>query len=216
VHAIDQVLDEAVRRGERWMSIGRIFFSLAAFSHAPVRHWLCEDEGLAVRGWLIVSMGACFIAFSLWLIGRTLRGPIPRWILGLSVVVDAIMGCVALLGNALWPSPNYLSNFKSLDWALLLLVIVISGFRLSPRVLWLSVGLNTMSAATLIYADCIVLGKATAYLLGAEGGNICRFGGNTGHDRGAPDPHAGHGWCLRFTACPSCPACPGHSPAGSP
>jgi signal transduction histidine kinase len=156
-HAIDKVLDEAVRRGERWMSICRILFSLASFASITGGSWFWEGDRPSVRGWLTMSMGTCFIAFALWLIGRTSRGPLSRWILGLSVAADAIIVFIALLGNALWPSPRYLGNFKSLHSAALLLVIMISGFRLSPRVVWLSVGLNTLSAVTLLYVDARVL-----------------------------------------------------------
>ena len=162
-HAIDEVLDEAVRRGERWMSIGRIFFSLASFASFSTGNGLWKGDGLSLRGWLTVSIGACFIAFSLWFIGRTSRGPIPRWLLGLSVAVDAIMCFVTLLGNARWRSESYLGNFRSLDGAALLLVIAISGFRLSPRVVWLSIGLNTLSAVTLRYVDILVLDAVITY-----------------------------------------------------
>ena len=162
-NVIDKVLDEAVCRGERWMSIGRIVFSLASFASYSTGIGLWKDGGLSPRGWLTVLMGACFIGFSLWLIGRTSRGRIPRWLLGLSVTVDAIMCFTALLGNALWPSQNYVGNFRSLDIAALLLVIAISGFRLSPRVVWLSIGLNTLSAIALRCMDLSMLGIPITY-----------------------------------------------------
>jgi signal transduction histidine kinase len=161
--ATDKVLDDAVRRGERWMSICRILFALASFATVTTGNWFWNGNRPSVRGWLTISLGACCIAFSLWLIGRTLRGPIPRWILGLSVTVDAIMCFMALLGNAQWPSPTYLGNFKSLHCAALVLVIAISGFRLSLLVVWLSVGLNTLSAVTLRYVDTLVLGTAVTF-----------------------------------------------------
>jgi hypothetical protein len=96
-HAVDEVLDYAVSRGERWMSIARILFSLASFASITVGKWFWTGERLSSRGWLTVSMGACLIAFSLWLIGRTLRGRIPRWLLGLSVTADAthVFHCLA-------------------------------------------------------------------------------------------------------------------------
>lgn len=150
--AIDKVLDEAVSRGERWMSICRIVFLLATFVrffgvNAP---W---DEEQILQAWLIVPSGACVIAFSVWVIRRTRRGAIPVWLLGLSVAVDATSGFVALVQNPLFGGDTYPGNLKFLDIAALLLVLVVSGFRLSRAVVLLSAALNFLFVAILIQID---------------------------------------------------------------
>jgi signal transduction histidine kinase len=152
---IDRVLDEAVRRGERWMSICRVIFALATF----VR-FLClieSDPYFTPRLWLAVPTGCVFIGFSLWMIGRTRRGPVSTWLLGLSVAVDAGMAFVALAGNAIFADPDrHRGIFMAPDGAALLIVIMIAGLRLSPAVVWLSAALNAVSAAALVLIDRVV------------------------------------------------------------
>jgi signal transduction histidine kinase len=160
---IDRVLDEAVRRGERWMSICRVIFALATF----VRFLgVIEPDkpDFMRRLWLKVPAGCLFIGFSLWMIARTRRGPVSTRLLGLSVAVDAGMAFVALVGNAIFADRNhYRGIFMALDGAALLLVIMISGLRLSPAVVWLSAALNTVSAATLVLIDRIVPDVSIVY-----------------------------------------------------
>lgn len=155
--AIERVLDEAVCRGERWMSVCRILFSLVTFVViiGGSGSWFWKNGYPSRRGWLISSGGAAFIAFSLWLIRRTKHGALPRRILTLSVAMDAAMCCIALVGNGVWPSRDH----GSLDVAALILTIVISGFRLSPPVVAFSLLINATSVILLRHKDLLIIGS---------------------------------------------------------
>jgi signal transduction histidine kinase len=158
--AIEQVLDEAARRGERWFSICRIPFILLTAVPWIAPPELGGDQMNSYRTWIVVPAAILAIVFSLWVIRHTLRGRVPGWVLGLSVAVDAILAFLALLGNVLpallgspLPDDEYLGNFRSPDGFVILLIIGCSGFRLSPPVVWLSAGINILLGAILIHLD---------------------------------------------------------------
>jgi signal transduction histidine kinase len=160
---IDQVLDEAVRRGERWISICRMIFILVTFMRSLFVNVPLKSD-LIRRLWLGVPAGCVVIGFSLWMIARTRRGPISPWLLDLSVVVDAGIAFVALVGNAIFANPKYYhGNFMTPDGAALTLVIMISGLRLSPTVVWLSAALNAVSASALVLIDRVVPDVSIVY-----------------------------------------------------
>ncbi len=159
---IERVLDEAVRRGERWMSICRVIFTLATF----VRFLMVNEpdgDDFVRRLWLAVPIRCLFIGFSLWMIARTRRGPVSTTLLGLSVAVDAGMAFTALVGNAIFAGDRYDGIFMAPDGAALLLVLMISGLRLSPAVVWVSAALNTMSAVALVHIDRVAPAVPVVY-----------------------------------------------------
>lgn len=151
--AVERVLDEAVRRGERWMARGRLFFCMCSFAVVINGSWFWIDGAPSERGWFILVSAGLFISFSLWLIRRTNRPSLSRWTLALSVIADALMAFIALLGNALWPDAAYRGNFIALEASAIILTIVISGFRLSPPIVWLSIAVNAALASVLYGID---------------------------------------------------------------
>lgn len=167
---IDRTLDEAVRRGERGMSLCRICFCLISFAGVSTAGWFWDGSLPSPRAWYVASVGSCFIALSCWFFRRAARGPLPRRVLALSVGLDAVMCGGVLLGNSLWPTPHFIGNFRSLDASAILLTIVVSGFRLSPAVVGLSVSLNASFAIALRYLDMqrlseVILPRAWSRLL---------------------------------------------------
>lgn len=134
------------------MSGCRIFFCLISFAGILGTGWFWDGGRPSSRAWLVVSLGANFIAASIWFLRRTARAPIQRWVLELSVTLDAAMCGAIFLGDCLWPTSIYAGSFRSLDATALLLTIVISGFRLSTRAVWMSIGLNTISA---VFIRCL-------------------------------------------------------------
>jgi signal transduction histidine kinase len=153
---IEQVLDEAARRGERWFSLCRISFILLTVVPFAAHGGLWSDQQIPLGAWIMMPAKLLAIGFSLWVIARTLRGPVPTWVLGLSVAVDATLAFVTLLGNVLPTNihrDGYPGNFRSPDGAAILIAIASSGFRLSSPVVWLSTGLNVLAAAILVRFD---------------------------------------------------------------
>lgn len=161
---VARLLDEATRNMERWMVTVRtvvVFITLLRF---VALGGLWDGEQVPVRAWIPLSASAVMLSFSVWAFRRTRRGPISAWFLGLSVTVDAVVCFSKLLPNALWPGPGYLGILVTPDWAMVLLVITIAGFRLSERVVWLSAALCFASIAVLVYVDHLVLGARVHYI----------------------------------------------------
>jgi signal transduction histidine kinase len=153
---IEQVLDKAACRGERWFSLCRIPFILLTVVPFAAHGGLWSGQQIPPSAWVVMPAKLLAIVFSVWVIFRTLRGPVPTWVLGLSVAVDATLSFVTLLGNELPTNlhrDGYPGNFRSPDGAVILLAIASSGFRLSSRVVWLSSGLNVLAAAILVHFD---------------------------------------------------------------
>ena len=155
VDPVEALVDEAARRGERWVSICRAAFCAAM---------LARSVGLGVLDHprLLVGPPAELFAivFSLWIIRRTTRGPMAAGWFAASVAVDAVVCFAALVTNAIWPHPSYGGVFSQPDSAAILLMIVAAGFRLSTRVALLGAALNAVSAAVLVAIDHAVIGDA--------------------------------------------------------
>lgn len=167
--AIEKVLDEAVRQGERTISICRIIFVLVILARFLWLNYLSHPGG-RLEVWLFFPAAICFIAFSAWMLVRTRRGPIPTSLLALSVALDASMAFVALAPNALvaevgnlTPDGSYVGNFGAPDGASIILVLMISGLRLSPRVVWVSTVTNAASVVALVYIDATLPAQPVMY-----------------------------------------------------
>lgn len=161
---VARLLDEATRRMERWMAIVRtvvVFITLLRF---VALGGLWDGQQVPVRAWIPLSASAVMLLFSVWALRRTRRAPISAWVLGLSVSVDMVVCFSKLLPNALWPTPEYPGILSIPDWAMILLVITIAGFRLSERVVWLSAALGFASMAILIHVDQLVIGDRVHYI----------------------------------------------------
>jgi len=163
---VARLLDEATRRLERWMAIIRSLVMLVTLIRFVAFNGLSDGQQVPLRTWIPLWAAVVMLAFSLWVFRRARRGRISTWVLGLSVTVDAMVCFSKLLPNALWPAPGYAGILAIPDWAMLLLVLTIAGFRLSARVVWLSAALCFASIAILVYIDHLVLGARVQYAPG--------------------------------------------------
>jgi signal transduction histidine kinase len=167
--AVEKVLDEAVRQGERTISICRILFVLAILARFLWLNDLSDPAG-RLRIWLFIPAAICFIAFSAWMVARTRKGPIPTKLLALSVALDASMAFAGLAPNGmasaagnLTPERAYAGNFGAPDGASILLMLMISSLRLSPQVVWVSAATNTASVVVLVYIDATISAPPVVY-----------------------------------------------------
>lgn len=142
---VHRELAAAATGGERWVSVGRLVFSVViAARHAWVAVGGCS-------GWVLGSTGAA-VALSLatFALLRTRRTLPPIW-LHFSVLGDVALATVALAANLVEPNPEFRGLLGTPDWAVLLVIIAASGFRVTPRV---ALSATVFAAASL---SCLVL-----------------------------------------------------------
>ena len=161
---VGRLLDDATRREERWGAVVRSLFAVLTLIRFIALGGLGAGSSLAPGAWLSILSSLLLLGFSAWVIARALRGPLGPRVLALSVTVDAVVCFLKLVPNALWPEPDYAGIFTVPDWAMILLILVFSGFRLSQPVVWLSAGLNAAALAALVLVDRARLGERVAYL----------------------------------------------------
>lgn len=161
--AVSRLLDETTRREERWGAVVRSLFAALTLARFVALGGLGHGGTLAPGAWLSLLSSLLLLGFSVWVVVRARRGPIGPWTLALSVTVDAVVCVLKLLPNALWPEADYTGILNQPDWAMILLVLVFSGFRLSQPVVWLSAALNGAGLAALVLVDHARLGQAVVY-----------------------------------------------------
>jgi two-component system, NtrC family, C4-dicarboxylate transport sensor histidine kinase DctB len=112
-----------------------------------------NDAYAAPRTWLVLPTGVIAVVFSAVLLHRAKRGRVSVAWLAAATVVDALSGFLSLLGDALYPGPAYPGAVNNPDTALLLVLIVAAGFRMSVPLALLGGALNTAGALSLIAVD---------------------------------------------------------------
>ena len=145
------VIDQATR-SERALSIGREAFCLLVLLRFLVLGGGSRPDAAVTIPAVAVAMG-----FSAYLLLR--RRPFPRWLFGVSGLVDATVCFAALLPNVLWPAAVvYHGLLMSPDVTAIFIMVSVSGLRLSPRLAVLSTLYNTVSGALLVTLDALLNG----------------------------------------------------------
>lgn len=127
----------------------------AAFCGAVLIRFFCVTELTVQR--VVVTVPAVLVAmgFSALVLSREERRLAePGWS-WLSVSLDSVSCFFALLPVALWPEPVYVHVplLNKVDTIVLLVVVLVSSFRLSAAVAWFSGALNTASFVVLMALD---------------------------------------------------------------
>jgi signal transduction histidine kinase len=148
------VLDEAVVRSERVISVLRAFFCTAAALRFVVIHATADHPGGALRGMLVLPTMACMVLFSLWMLRRTRESErIPIALLRLSVLAEALACSLALLANVLWPWPTYGGVIRLPETVTFLILVIAAAFRVLPRIVLFAAVSATVGLAGLVILD---------------------------------------------------------------
>jgi signal transduction histidine kinase len=152
-HTVETLLAEAATENERAISGVRALMALTL----AVRFFLISahtsDASGPARTGLVLPTALLAIVFSLVFLHRSHRRPVAWPWLAAATGVDAAVAFLSLLGDALFPGASYVGALYSADTALVLLITVVAGFRLSVPLALLGGGLNGAGVATLILLD---------------------------------------------------------------
>lgn len=157
---VAQLTHVAALQGERLVCICRFVFCALVL----IRFWLLDLHLPLVAKGLKVSTTLAAMGYSLWM-WRTIRvGKCSAQSLRTSVITDAVICFLCLLGTTLWPGfPNYSGLLTRPEPACVLIMIFTSGFRLSPRLASLGGGLNGAGVALLLAVDRWAMGPKLQY-----------------------------------------------------
>ena len=160
------VLEEASRSGERYVSLIRIMMC----SLLLLRQVLMEQAELQsgeAKAWVAIGCLVFTLGYSVvvvmapHLIQRVL--PRLRTQLLVSATLDVLVLVVSLLGTILSPTTFY-GGFLALPYPMLFLVaMILLGLRLDPKVLWYGIGLNFIGMSALVITDYVLWPERIRY-----------------------------------------------------
>lgn len=150
--AIDDAIASAALAAERKVCAARVVF----FGAILVR-FLFVSRLTAGRVLITTIPLGVTILFSLWVLLRV-RHPRGERLFLVSVLLDAITAFLALLPNALWPSPQYLGILHIPDTTGVLIAALAAGLRLSFRAAWIGGVANAAGIVGLVLVDKAVSG----------------------------------------------------------
>lgn len=149
---VERLVLEQATRSERALSFGR-----EGFCGLVLLRFLVLGGGGSPAAWVTVPAVILAMAFSASLLLR--RGPFSARLLCISSVVDAVTCLAALVPNVLWPWPEYRGLLLAPDVTAILLIVSVSGLRLSRRATQIAIACNVASATLLVALDTHLNGK---------------------------------------------------------
>lgn len=163
--SVTRLLAQASDRGERIVSASRSVFVGASLVRTLLLHASGEgDSGvLSARFSLAAASAVIVLTASAWFVFRPKGKLAPEWTIWASIALDAVTVFVSLLSNVLWPWEDYPGLLAIPDFAALLLVIAVAGFRFLPRAALAGGALNLCGLFALLYADQHISGASLRY-----------------------------------------------------
>jgi signal transduction histidine kinase len=150
---VQTLLAEAATENERAISSLRALMALALAARFFLISAHANDAYGSARTGLVLPAALLAIVFSLVFLHQSRRGRVSWPWLAAATVVDAVVVFLSLLGDALFPGAAYAGALHGPDTALVLLIAVAAGFRLSVPLALLGGALNTAGVSVLVALD---------------------------------------------------------------
>ena len=124
---IGEMLNRSVMAMERNIAVLRILF-MFALNFRVISRW--EQMG-ASAALLCLASQTALIIYSGFVVSYSKREDASRGIVYASLFFDSVAVFFVLLSNVLWALPDYLGLIRLSDTAAILIVVMVSGLRLS-------------------------------------------------------------------------------------
>jgi signal transduction histidine kinase len=160
---VGNLLAGAALRSEAGISRVRIMLAVLLVARYFLIGAHASDVYSTARTWLVVPTGLLALAFSFLFLHRSRQGRASaRWLTA-ATVIDATVGFLPLLADALFPGAAYRGALHTPDTALVIVLTGAAGFRMSVPLAVLGGALNGSGLLALVAADQLVGRVAAEY-----------------------------------------------------